>query len=100
MATFEEAVKKWADNINEWYSLEATEDEVRSAFEKDYRDKVAYDGTSYVEMFFRNNNGSWTEYLDTSDREGLADSVEILRGNDPLPTYADLGGTLLNKARR
>ena len=100
MATFEEAVKKWADNINEWYSLEATEDEVRSAFEKDYRDKVAYDGTSYVEMFFRNNNGSWTEYLDTSDREGLADSVEILRGNDPLPTYADLGGTLLNKTRR
>ena len=100
MATFEEAVKKWADNINEWYSLEATEDEVRSAFEKDYRDKVAYDGTSYVEMFFRGNDGSWTEYLDTSDREGLADSVEILRGNDPLPTYADLGGTLLNKVRR
>ena len=75
-------------------------DEVCNAFEGDYRDKVAYDGTSYVEMFFRNNDGSWTEYLDTADREGLADAVEHYRGNRPLPTYADLGGTLLNKVRR
>ena len=100
MATFNEAVKKWTDHINEWYNLEATEAEVYNAFEGDYRDKVAHDGTSYVEMFFRNNAGSWTEYLDTSDREGLADSIEHYRGNPPLPTYADLGGTLLNKVRR
>jgi|3_EtaG_2_1085321.scaffolds.fasta_scaffold181473_2 hypothetical protein len=100
MATFDEAVKKWTDHINEWYSLEATVDEVCNAFEGDYRDKVAHDGTSYVEMFFRDNNGSWTEYLDTADREGLADAVEHYRGNGPLPTYADLGGSLLNKAPR
>ena len=100
MATFEEAVKNWTDTINEWYGLEATVDEVCNAFEGDYRDKVAHDGTSYVEMFFRNNDGSWTEYLDTSDREGLADAVEHYRGNRPLPTYADLGGTLFNKVRR
>jgi len=100
MATFNEAVKKWTDHINEWYNLEATEAEVYNAFEGDYRDKVAYDGTSYVEMFFRARDGSWTEYLDTADREGLADAVEHYRGNGPLPTYVDRGGNLLNKVRR
>ena len=101
MTAFDEAVKKWTEHINEWYGLEATEDEVRNAFEGDYRDKVAYDGTSYVEMFFRARDGGWVEYLDTADREGLADSVEHYRGNPPLSTYNDLyGGGLLNTAPR
>ena len=46
------------------------------------------------------NDGPVTLMLDTADREGLADAVEHYRGNGPLPTYADLGGTLLNKVRR
>ena len=95
--SFEKAVEAWTNTINEWYSLEATVDEVCNAFEADYRDKVAYDGTSYVEMFFKSRDGGWTRWLDTADREGLADTVEHYRGNAPLPTYADLGGTLLNK---
>ncbi len=98
MSTFDDALEFWTIQINEWYDINATDDEVREAFEKDYRHKLAYDDTSYVEMFFKSQDGGWSRWLDTSDREGLADSVEYYRGNDPLPTYADLGGNLLNKA--
>ena len=100
MSTFPEALEFWTIQINEWYNLETTDDEVRNAFEKEYRHKLAYDDTSYVEMFFKSDDGGWSRWLDTSDREGLADAVERFRGNDPLPTYADLGGNLLNKVRR
>ena len=53
-----------------------------------------------MDVFFKDRDGEWTLWLDTADREGLADAVENLRGNPPLPTYADLGGTLLNKVMR
>jgi len=99
MTIFEKALKAWADDINEWYDLDATVDEVRAAFDAHFNDKVAYDGTSYVAMFFKSRDGTWTEWLDTADREELADQVELLRGNSRLPTYGDLGGTLLNKVR-
>ena len=78
-------------------------EEVEAAFEEVYRNKRTYDdfgdpeGASYVDVFFRGRDGEWTLWLDTADREGLADAVEQLRGNPPLPTYSDLGGTLLNK---
>ena len=75
-------------------------EEVIEAFNRDFKDKKAYDDTSYVEMFFKNDAGEWTLWLDTADREGLADSVESLRGNPPLPTYGDLGGNLLNKVMK
>tara|TARA_R110002020_G_scaffold187112_3_gene385233 strand:+ start:1757 stop:2107 length:351 start_codon:yes stop_codon:yes gene_type:complete len=98
MATFEQAIRHWAQQINDWYGLHASDEEVAQAFERDYKDKIAYDGTSYVEMFFKTQGAAeWSKWLDTADREGLADSVEILRGNPPLPTYGDLGGNLLNK---
>ena len=96
--TFEKAVEAWTNNINEWYDLKATPAEVIEAFNRDFKDKIAYDGTSYVDMFLKyDEDGSWSPWLDTADREQFADSVENLRGNPPLPTYADLGGTLLNK---
>jgi len=101
MATFEQAVEQWTNNINEWYSLCATTKEVKNVFDTYFKDKVAYDDTSYVEMFFKTGDGTeWTECLDTADREELADQVEIARGNSPLPTYGDLGGNLLNKVMR
>ena len=100
MTSFEEAAAHWARNINDWYCLDATVDEVSEAFNRDFKDKKAYDGTSYTEMFFKSKQGGWTLWLDTADREGLADSVENLRGNPPLPTYGDLGGNLLNKLMR
>lgn len=96
----EEAAAHWATNINEWYGLDATTEEVVDAFNKHYRDKESYDGTSYVEMFFKSKKGGYHKWLDTADREGLADCVEMARGRGPLPTYADLGGNLLNKVRR
>jgi hypothetical protein len=100
MATFEEALESWADNINEWYHLGASIEEVENVFNTYFKDKKSYDDTSYVEMFLKNSDGTWCEYLDTTDREELADQVELARGKGSLPTYADHGGNLLNKVRR
>ena len=100
MRTLEDAAGFWAITLNEWYGINATVEEVIDAFEKEYRHREAWDDTSYVETFFLEEDGGFRRWLDTSDREGLADAVEMLRGNDPLPTYADLGGTLLNKVGR
>jgi len=100
MRSLREAAEFWTVTINEWYNINTTVDEVVNAFEKEYRHREAYDGTSYVKMFFLDKDGGFTRWLDTADREGLADVVERYRGNAPLPTYADNGGALLNKASR
>ena len=99
MATLEQAVQVWTNEINEWYDLSATPEEVKNVFDTYFKNKIAYDGTSYVDMFFKSKDGTWTTWLDTADREELADQVELARGKGRLPTYEDLGGTLLNKAR-
>lgn len=78
--TLEEAAAHWAATINGWYNLGATTKEVVDAFNKHYRDKEAYDGTSYVDMFFRDKQGGYSRYIDTADREGLADCIEAARG--------------------
>jgi hypothetical protein len=95
--SFEYALGFWTEGLNKWYDLDATADEVRYAFEKEYRDKLSYDGTSYVDMFFK-AEGSWrySPHLDTADREGLAEAVVTHRGDAPLPTYADTGGSSFN----
>jgi len=98
--TLEEAAAHWVANINGWYMLNATTEEVVDAFNKNYLNKEAYDGTSYVDMFFRDDDGSYSKWLDTADREGLADCVESARGRGPLPTYADNCGSLLNKVAK
>jgi hypothetical protein len=85
--TLEEAAAHWAADINGWYGLDATTEEVVDAFNKHYLNKEAFDGTSYVEMFFKSKKGGYTKWLDTADREGLADCVEMARGRGPLPTY-------------
>tara|TARA_Y100000310_G_scaffold345324_1_gene463796 strand:+ start:4329 stop:4664 length:336 start_codon:yes stop_codon:yes gene_type:complete len=97
MATFEQALEGWADSINEWYRLGASIEEVENVFNTYFKDKKAYDDTSYVEMFLKKRDGTWSDSLDTADREELADQVELARGKSRLPTYEDLGGTLLNK---
>ena len=78
--TLEEAAAHWAADINEWYNLGATTEEVVDAFNKNYLDAKAYDGTSYVDKFFRDNQGGYSRFLDTADREGLADCIEVARG--------------------
>ena len=95
--SFEDALGLWTDRLNNWYGLDATIDEVRCAFEKEYRDRLSYDGTSYVDMFFK-AEGSWrySPHLDSADREELANAVVLHRGNTPLPTYADMGGSSFN----
>ena len=42
MSTFDEALEFWTTQINEWYDINATDDEVREAFEKDYRHKMVF----------------------------------------------------------
>jgi len=100
MLNFNQAVAHWTQNLNAWYAMNATADEVAEAFEDAFLGKKAYDGRSYIDVFLKRPDGSWQRYLDTADRETLADQVEINRGNGPLPTYADLGGNLLNKVPR
>ena len=100
MDTFDKAVHSWTTTINEWYCLGACEDEVKKAFSmlKDYRESQDEPGDEpYIETFFKDRNDEWRTGLDTVDREHLADLVEQIRGNKPLPTYADIGGNLLNK---
>jgi len=78
-----EAVKKWANDINHWFNMDATTDEVRQAM------KVAYP-MAIVSPFFRIDDG-WREWLDTCEREGLADQIDKLRGKDPSLAYSDPG---------
>ena len=88
MSTFENAVSEWTAEINGWYSLEATNEEVTDAFYalKEYRDSRDEEGDiPYVETFFHGlgkmPNGApvWRTMLDTVDREHLAGLVEELR---------------------
>ena len=51
--TLEEAAAHWAAEINGWYGLNTSTEEVVDAFNNSYLDAKAYDGTSYVDMFFR-----------------------------------------------
>ena len=77
--TLEEAAAHWAAEINAWYGLNTSTEEVVDAFNNSYLDAKAYDGTSYVDMFFRDETGGYTKWLDTADREGLADCIEMAR---------------------
>lgn len=99
--TLVEAAGHWAATINDWYDLDATAEELVEVYNSHFKDRVAYDGTSYAEMFLKDGSGddTFSRWLDTADREAMADYVEEARGNPPLPTYADLGGNLLNKVR-
>jgi len=56
--TLEEAAAHWAADINGWYGLNASTEEVVAAFNNNYLDAKSYDGTSYVDMFFRDEEGS------------------------------------------
>jgi len=88
--TLVQAAARWADTINGWYALNATSEELVEVYNRYFKDREAYDGTSYASMFLKEADGSFSPYLDTADREEMADRVEELRGNPPLPTYGDL----------
>ena len=82
--TLKEAAIHWTESINDWYDLDATTEEVVHAFNKHYLNKKAYDGTLYVDMFFRDKDGGYSKWLDTADRKGLAGCVEMARGRGSL----------------
>ena len=91
MATFEKAVLSWADDINDWYNLDASPAEITLAFNalKDYRDAGDEPGEeTYIETFFHGlgkmpgGKPVWRTMLDTVDREHLAGLVEQIRENN------------------
>jgi hypothetical protein len=78
---FKSAVKIWTADINDSYDINATDEEVIDSYFQFFSDKFAYDDTSYVDKFFKDKAGNWLCWLDTADREGLADGVSELRAN-------------------
>ena len=57
-----------------------SEEEMQKAFSMlvEYREQFDEPGEpTYVETFFKNKDGSWSTWLDTVDREMLADLVEL-----------------------
>ena len=79
MATFDKAVHEWTETINDWYSLDARDTEVKKAFSmlKDYRDSQDEPGDEpYIKTFFKDRDDEWCTGLDTVDREMLAGLVE------------------------
>jgi hypothetical protein len=101
MRTFKEAAVSWAREIDDWYGLRPSVEEAMAAWRKAFSERKfeEEDGTlvPYEDVFFKDVSGHWFSGLDTADREALADAVQHVRGKEALPSYADLGGTLLNK---
>ncbi len=85
MSTFEQAVRVWAEDVNNWYKMKASEEEMQKAFSMlvEYREQFDEPGEpTYVETFFKNKDGSWSTWLDTVDREHLAALVEKSRAQE------------------
>ena len=85
MSTFDKAIHSWTTEINDWYSLDARNEEVKEAFSmlKTYRDaQDEPNDIPYIETFFHglgkllNGKPNWRTHLDTVDREMLAGLVE------------------------
>jgi hypothetical protein len=85
MTTFDKAVHSWTTEINDLYSLDARDIEVKEAFNvlRDYRDaQDEPNDIPYIETFFHGlgkllgDKPSWRTDLDTVDREMLAGLVE------------------------
>ena len=71
-----EILQAWADDLNGWYAINISIDQVRQAYRDTFPGMKTYDGTSYIATFLRCKDGSFTKHLDTADREMLADAVE------------------------
>jgi len=101
MSTFEKAAESWAEDLDDWYGLKPSVEEVMTAWRNAFSERKFEedDGTlvPYEDVFFKDAAGVWGDGLDTTDRETLADAIQRVRGQEPLPSYVDLGGFLLNK---
>jgi len=72
---FREAAKEWTLEINNFYDLETSLDEVISAFEG----YCSFVDDKYISVFLKNRDGTWTSCLDTEDRAAIVGAIEESR---------------------
>ena len=72
---YKEALDKWAQDINKWYSLDINGSELNQAYNV-YTSGLDDD---YIRVFIQNEEGKFISYLDTVDRERLAMTVVAIR---------------------
>jgi hypothetical protein len=73
--SYKEALDKWAQDINKWYSLDINGSELNQAYNV-YTSGLDDD---YIRVFIQNEEGKFISYLDTVDRERLAMTVVAIR---------------------
>jgi len=85
-------LRAWRKEVNDWYNLNASIEEVLAAFERAFLNRDTDEGESYVDIFLRCPGGSWARNLDTADRETLAKTVEGIRlENHPVGSVMTAG---------
>ena len=73
--SYKEALDKWAQDINKWYSLDINGSELNQAYNV-YTSGLDDD---YIRVFIQHEEGKFISYLDTVDRERLAMTVVAIR---------------------
>jgi len=73
--SYKEALDKWAQDINKWYDLDVNGSELNQAYNL-YSSGLDDD---YIRVFIQSEDGKFTGYLDTVDRERLTGTVLAIR---------------------
>ena len=73
--SYKEALDKWAQDINKWYDLDVNGSELNQAYNV-YSSGLDDD---YIQVFIQSEDGKFTGYLDTVDRERLTGTVLAIR---------------------
>ena len=73
--SYKAALDKWARDINKWYDLDVNGSELNQAYNV-YSSGLDDD---YIRVFIQNEDGKFTGYLDTVDRERLTGTVLAIR---------------------
>lgn len=84
--TFAEAVPLWVKDINDWTArfagdIGANVPDVLMALDREFRDRLTWDGVPELESsFFRDPDGGWRAWLDSSERDELIRSIMKANG--------------------
>jgi hypothetical protein len=73
--SYKEALDEWVRDINKWYDLDVNGSELNQAYNV-YSSGLDDD---YIRVFIQNEDGKFTGYLDTVDRERLTGTVLAIR---------------------
>ncbi len=73
--SYKEALDEWVRDINKWYDLDVNGSELNQAYNV-YSSGLDDD---YIQVFIQSENGKFTGYLDTVDRERLTGTVLAIR---------------------